>query len=98
MSKLRTQTVNTNETIVKLNEYMEEQNFSKYHADRIIDVSVLPDYVHDTTCNSVWINYIEGGVPQKTNAPNLCLDRDTRERIKKLLLSAAETINLDYEF
>lgn len=31
-----------------------------HHADRIIDVSILPDFSVDTVANNVWVSYIEG--------------------------------------
>lgn len=63
-----------------------------HHADRIIDVSILPDFSVDTVANSVWVSYIEGSTPRKTNAPDLVLDHESRIRIVQLLLSAMESL------
>lgn len=64
----------------------------KYHADRLIDVSILPDCHDDTVANSVWVNFVENGVPRKTNAPTLIFDSETRKRVIRLLQSAIDYI------
>lgn len=65
---------------------------TRHHADRLIDVSILPDYHDDTIANSVWVNFVENGVPRKTNAPTLTLDGETRKRVIRLLQSAIDYI------
>lgn len=64
----------------------------RYHADRLIDVTILPDYHSDAVANSVWVNYIENGEPRKTNAPDLVLDKASREKVVALLKSAIESL------
>lgn len=64
----------------------------KFHADLLIDVTILPDCHSDSVANCVWVNYIENGEPRKTNAPDLVLDRESREKVVALLRSAIKSL------
>lgn len=66
---------------------------TRHHADRLIDVSILPDYHDETIANSVWVNFVENGVPRKTNAPTLTLDNMTKKKVIRLLQSAVDYLN-----
>lgn len=65
---------------------------TKIKSDRLIDVTVLPDYEFDDVANSVWVNYITDGVPHKTNTPEWVFDDKTRQKVILLLQAAIEKL------